>query len=67
MLFIAVDDLRPSLGCYADREAVTPNTVEEMSRILHAGWRAAVPPDIEWLTDGEDHLHENARALSEPT
>lgn len=25
MLFIAVDDLRPSLGCYGDREAVTPN------------------------------------------
>ncbi|MDG2128447.1 MAG: sulfatase [Fuerstiella sp.] len=25
ILFIAVDDLRPSIGCYGDRHAITPN------------------------------------------
>ena len=25
ILFIAVDDLRPSLGCYGDKHAITPN------------------------------------------
>ena len=25
ILFIAVDDLRPSIGCYGDKFALTPN------------------------------------------
>ena len=25
ILFIAVDDLRPALGCYGDKAAITPN------------------------------------------
>lgn len=25
ILFIAVDDLRPSIGCYGDGHAITPN------------------------------------------
>ena len=25
ILFIAVDDLRPAIGCYGDRYAITPN------------------------------------------
>lgn len=25
VLFIVVDDLRPALGCYGDKRAITPN------------------------------------------
>ncbi len=32
VLFVAVDDLRPALGCYADRVAITPNIDRLASR-----------------------------------
>ncbi len=34
ILFIAVDDLRPSIGCYGDQHAVTPNIDKLASRGL---------------------------------
>ncbi|MFW5692927.1 MAG: hypothetical protein ACOCWL_01795, partial [Thermoguttaceae bacterium] len=39
-MMIAVDDLRPQLGCYGDARAVTPN-IDALAR--HAGrrWRSA--------------------------
>ena len=35
ILFIAVDDLRPSIGCYGDRHAITPN----LDRLARRGVR----------------------------
>ena len=35
ILFIAVDDLRPSIGCYGDKVAVTPN----LDRLAKRGMR----------------------------
>jgi iduronate 2-sulfatase len=32
VLFIAVDDLRPALGCYGDKTALTPNIDRLASR-----------------------------------
>ena len=32
VLFIAIDDLRPALGCYGDETAVTPNIDRLASR-----------------------------------
>ncbi|MCH2381638.1 MAG: sulfatase [Pedosphaera sp.] len=37
ILFIAVDDLRPSIGCYGDRHAITPN----LDRLAKRGVRFA--------------------------
>jgi len=40
ILFIAVDDLRPSIGCYGDTVAITPN-LDRLARRI-ARWPFAI-------------------------
>ena len=35
VLFIAIDDLRPALGCYGDKAAVTPKIARLANRHRH--------------------------------
>ena len=60
VLFIAVDDLRPALGCYGDKTAVTPNIDKLASRGTVFNGRIArkrfVPlPASPCLRDGARH------------
>lgn len=55
VLFIAIDDLRPALGCYGDTNAITPNTDRVASRgtvFRHAYCQQAVcsPSRLSLLT-----------------
>ena len=51
VLLIAIDDLRPALGCYGDQIAVTPNIDQLASRL--AGIRKPMIRKRRYRTDGQ--------------
>ena len=61
VLFIAIDDLQPALGCYGDRTAITPH-IDEL--VLSSGWKAAVPDAPKQSTKSKQEENSVRVALS---